>query len=751
VLSGIPLRRRLFALIAAGIVPLAVTSGIGLYVLQRQQSAQTERVGLELARSVANAVDAELRSTISILETLATAPALDEGDVAAFRDRARRILDTRPEWAAILLTDPAGRPLADTREAGEAPLPDLADRASFDRVAHSAAPVVGGLAPHAGGWLFAVRVPVRRGDRARYILTALVTPGAIRDVLTRQQVPEDWVISIVDAQGLRVARSKAHDENVGGHLSDTAQRVVSRGGDEGIGVSYTLEGERSLTPYSRIRSAGWIAVLGIPTAVVDAAGYRSLAVYGGGILLSLLLATIGAVWVARTITRPMADLRAAAEALGRRDAPRLPRTSIQEIRDVGAALKNAADALARGETEREELLRKERQAREAAQAADRAKDEFMAVLSHELRTPLNAVYGWARMLQTGALRDEAAKARARDAIVRNADVQVQLIDDLLDLSRITTGKMRLEIRRVDMADVVRGAIDAVRPAAEARRIRLEAAIDPAVGSLAGDAARLQQVVWNLLMNAVKFTPPGGDVRLELGAAGPDVRVVVRDNGQGIAPDVLPHVFERFRQGDSSTTRAHGGLGLGLALVRHLVELHGGVVTAESAGVGAGATFTVLLPAASGAPAAPAGIHDDVPRLDGVTGMSRLDGVRVLVVDDDGEGLALAEAILVRAGAQVRTCTSAADGVDGVRTWRPDVVISDIEMPREDGYSLIGRIRALTPDEGGLTPAVALTAYGRPQDRVRALAAGFNMHLPKPVDPGELTTIVAGLTAGPRTA
>ncbi len=265
---------------------------------------------------------------------------------------------------------------------------------------------------------------------------------------------------------------------------------------------------------------------------------------------------------------------------------------------MGAALANAADELRKGEAERDELLRKERQAREAAEAADRSKDEFMAVLSHELRTPLNAVYGWARMLQSGELRDDATIARAKDAIVRNADAQVRLIDDLLDLSRITTGKMRLDVRRVDMPGVLSGALDAVRPAADAKGIRIRTTIDPDVGLVTGDPARLQQVVWNLLMNAVKFTPRGGDVNLQLQRVNAHVQIVISDTGQGIAPAMLPHVFERFRQADSSSTRAHGGLGLGLALVKHLVQLHGGTVVAHSDGDGRGATFTVTVPIAA---------------------------------------------------------------------------------------------------------------------------------------------------------
>jgi signal transduction histidine kinase/ActR/RegA family two-component response regulator len=746
-MPAMPLRRRLLALTAVAILPLAVLAGIGLYVLARQQRAESERAGIELARSVATAVDADLRSSIAVVEALATTPTLDRDDLAAFRLRAERVLTLQAHWAAIGLADGAGNSLVDTRYPPEVALPPLAERPSFERALRLRAPVVGGLARGGPGeWQFAVRVPVVRGGAVRYVVTALIRPEQVRDLVARQRVPSDWVISIMDADGLRVARSRSHEANLGGRLSASAQRVLTEGGAaEGGGLSYSLEGERIFTPYSRLSPSGWTAVLGIPTRSAEWAAYRSLAVYGGGVLLSIALGGAGALSVAHSINRPMAALRAAAHALGRREEPRTPVTGVQEIREVGQALTAAAAALAAGEAEREALLEKERRARENAEAADRAKDEFMGVLSHELRTPLNAVYGWARMLQGGQVAsDPATTARALDAIVRNADVQVRLIDDLLDIARITSGKLRLDVRAVDLASVVGAALETVRPAADAKRIRVELLLDPQAGPVTGDPARLQQVVWNLLMNAVKFTPRDGRIDVHLRRAGSQVEVVIGDTGQGIAPEMLPHVFERFRQADSSSTRAHGGLGLGLALVKHLVELHGGTVAARSAGVGRGATFAVALPLRS--PDLPDGPVARGPK--GAAGapdlqrLARLDGLRVLVVDDDADAVRLAEAILTAAGARVRSCHDAGTALALIAAERPDVLVSDVEMPVEDGYALVRRLRALPREQGGDTPAIALTAYGRTQDRVRALAAGYTMHVPKPVDPGELTTIVA---------
>jgi len=395
------------------------------------------------------------------------------------------------------------------------------------------------------------------------------------------------------------------------------------------------------------------------------------------------------------------------------------------------------------------LLEQEQRARAAAEAASRAKEEFLAVLSHELRTPLNAVYGWARMLRSGQIEGEAV-TRALDVIMRNANAQVQLIDDMLDVSRIVTGKMRLDVRPVDLETVVEAALDVVRPAAEAKHIRLRAVLDPQAVAISGDPDRLQQVVWNLLSNAVKFTPRDGRIQVHLQRVNAQVEIVISDSGQGIAPDVLPHVFERFLQGDSSSTRRHTGLGLGLALVRHLVELHGGTVEASSAGIGQGATFTVRLPVAS----ASADESEDTRPARGrvyPTAAVRvspagpsLHGLRVVVVDDDRDGLDLVATILVNGGAEVRACASAAEGFEAVRAWCPDVLVSDIEMPGEDGYTFIRRVRALDSAKVARTPAVALTAYGRVEDRRRTLSAGYSMHVPKPVDPTELATVVAGL-------
>ena len=424
--------------------------------------------------------------------------------------------------------------------------------------------------------------------------------------------------------------------------------------------------------------------------------------------------------------------------------------TISPIRDASGriigASKIARDITARKQVERDlaALLAREQAARAEAEAGNRAKDDFLTTLSHELRTPLNAVYGWAAMLRTGQL-DTPTLHKAIDAIMRNANAQVQLIDDLLDVSRIASGKLRLEMQPVAPRDPIEAAVEAVRPAALAKDIQVHLDLSAGAGPITGDANRLQQIVWNLLSNAVKFTPPGGRVDVRLRKIDAHVEIAVTDTGAGIAPDFLPHVFERFRQEDSSSTRAHGGLGLGLTLVKQLVELHGGSVRAESAGVGRGATFTIVLPCRPAL--TPAGATERLPTSALAAPLPRsreLTGIRVLVIDDDLDGAILLTTILERAGAVVEAAHSAAEGFKLFSTTPPDVLISDIEMPEEDGYSLISRIRALEPGQGGRVPAIALTAYGRREDRLRAIAAGYSMHVPKPVDPAELLTLVASL-------
>ena len=388
--------------------------------------------------------------------------------------------------------------------------------------------------------------------------------------------------------------------------------------------------------------------------------------------------------------------------------------------------------------ERADLLRRE-------QLANRMKDEFLMTVSHELRTPLTAIYGWARMLVTGQIREDQ-KRRAIETIERNAQAQTQLVNDLLDVSRAISGKVRLDVQSVDLVHVVLAAIDSMQPAADAKGIHLQTILDPDAGPISGDRDRMQQVVWNLLSNAIKFTPRDGRVQVILEKRNSQVELAVSDTGRGIDAEFLPHVFDRFRQADAGTTRQHGGLGLGLAIVRHLVELHGGSVTVDSAGPGRGTTFRVLIPLTI-APReiAPAPVLPPPDEARAATALHRLDDLRVLVVDNEPQARELFSAIVENAGAEVRVAGSARDALAIFPSWAPDVVLSDIEMPNEDGYVLMEQVAALEQSGVRRPVAIAVTAHSRPEDRLRVLEAGFSWHLPKPVEPLELIAVISSLT------
>ena len=392
---------------------------------------------------------------------------------------------------------------------------------------------------------------------------------------------------------------------------------------------------------------------------------------------------------------------------------------------------------------RKELLESERSARSEAERASAMKDSFLATVSHELRTPLNAILGWVRILRSRPPAADPDLNHALEVMERNATIQVQLIEDLLDMSRITSGKMRLDVQPLDPAGFIEAAIQTVTPAADAKGIRLRRLLEPAAGPITGDPNRLQQVVWNLLSNAIKFTGRNGRVEVVLRRAGSQIEILVADTGLGIKPEALPLIFERFQQGDSSRTRAVGGLGLGLSIVKHLVEQHGGTVSAASPGEGQGATFTVRLPLTVFHEGAGPSHHVGQTAAADYR-FSDLSGIKVLVVDDQADARDLIRRVLTECGADVATAASVAEALAVITEIGPDVLVSDIGMPDVDGYELLRRVRALGPASGGGVPAIALTAFSRSDDRTRALRAGFLVHVSKPVEPSELVATVASV-------
>ena len=425
---------------------------------------------------------------------------------------------------------------------------------------------------------------------------------------------------------------------------------------------------------------------------------------------------------------------------------RIERVVVSLAAQAAVAIDNARlyDNLKTVAAERERLFDAERDARAEAERASRMKDEFLATLSHELRTPLNAILGWSQILLARKGVEDGDLKRGLETIARNARAQTQLIDDLLDMSRIVSGKVRLDVQPLDLSSVVDAAVDAVRPSAEAKAIRLQKVLDPSAGPVSGDPNRLQQVVWNLLSNAIKFTPKGGKVEVLLARVNSHLEVTVTDSGQGISADFLPYVFDRFRQADASSTRIYSGLGLGLSIAKQLVELHGGSIQAKSDGDNFGATFIVRLPLAP-VRVGESREHPTAMRL------SRFDweqiplnGVTVLVVDDETDARELIKQVLVQCGAAVVTAASSDEGLQVLQALRPHVLVSDIGMPDKDGYQFMRDLRRIGAAQGGDTPAIALTAFARSEDRTRAMVAGYQIHISKPIEPQELIATVASL-------
>jgi signal transduction histidine kinase/ActR/RegA family two-component response regulator len=742
----------------AGVIPLIFLIIALTFILARQQRSAVERGLADTIAALAAAIDNELGTSLKAMETLATSTRLDDDDLLSFYEQARRVRDLH-HWSTIGLIDLEGNHRLNVARPLGSPLPNLSDRSYFKQVVATQRPYVSDLLVGRVTTTvdFAAAVPVFRDGALKYVLFAGVNPGRFQSLFQEQGIPARGIASIISSDGVFVSRS--HD----------AERLVAqaplglylariRETDHGVVRTPMVAGEGDVyAAFQRLRVTPWTVGLSVPATAVEAPVRR---IIWGGVIIGTAV-VLGAVVVASIFAHRTATaiglLTSWTSAVGRGEqVTPPPRFEVSELEQLRQFLASAEQLIQARSKDREQLLAveqaraasadREREARLEAEAANRSKDEFLMVLSHELRTPINAVYGWARMLQ-GTQLDEPAMKRAIEAIVRNANAQVQLIDDLLDVSRIVSGKLRLDVRTVDLVAVAEAALDSVRPAAAAKDIRLQSILDPFAGLVTGDPARLQQVLWNLLTNAIKFTPREGRVQIHLQRVNAHIEIVVSDTGQGIAPDLLPVIFDRFRQADSSSTRSHGGLGLGLALARHLVDAHGGTLTAQSPGENQGATFTVKLPLTLAmVEKKSSGRAHPIARvlLPARDSGPRLDGVRILVVDDELDALDLATTILTAAGADVRTCASAAEALRVFTEWRPDVLVADIEMPDEDGLALIRKIRALPPDEGGKVPAVALTAYGRAADRIRTLSAGFSMHVPKPVDPAELTVIVANL-------
>jgi signal transduction histidine kinase/ActR/RegA family two-component response regulator len=741
------LRTLLILLVVVTTIPIAVFAAWLISRSSAQQEALIDRQNIEQARAIMVAVDQEFEDVIASLTVLALLDATDAADKAPFTAIAARVIPTHTHWASIRLIDPSLGIVADTAGPPDAP---LADPELARRVVETSRPAVSPVSrdPVTGQWMVSIGVPVKRGGRLKYVLSARLHAEAFSSILQRQHVSADGVVTLLDTDPKIVARTLNEDKYVG-HVPTADFVARSREAEEGSWRSVTLEGMEAYAAWSRSPLTEWTIGIGMPAEPIAGPVRRSftallaaaLGMCGAALVLALILG--------RDIVRGQTAAAEAARALARGQRPALFESRIVETHDLAAGLDEAAAILEQRLRERDEaqadadrqraaLLDREKSARRAAEALNRAKDEFVATVSHELRTPLNAIFGWVSLLRLGAL-DPARRTHALDVIERNTRAQARLVEDLLDMSRVIQGNVRLGMEPVDLAVVLDSTLESLKPTADARHITVTAEAPRGVAFVSGDQGRLQQVVWNLLSNALKFTAPGGHIDALVTARGADALVRIADSGEGIAPEFLPHVFDRFRQENAAVTRTHSGLGLGLSLVRHLVELHGGTIQAESDGKGRGAIFTVRLPLlAVGAdttdPAAAAPLPD----------VNTIRDRRVLVVDDDADTREMAAEALSQAGVRVIVAASAADALAAVAAEPPDAIVADIGMPLVSGYELVQQLRADSRFSG--IPVVALTAYGGAEARDAALAAGFNAYVRKPYDPRALVALLSGLIA-----
>jgi signal transduction histidine kinase len=590
-------------LVVGTLLPVVGFGVVVAHQLSRSERAVAERRLVQSARDLAADVDREMSSTIRALSALAASERLERGDLAGFHAEAGRIAKTQPSWMTVLLLSPDGRQLVNTARPWGSPLPRAVEPASLERTVETRQPVVGDLARGKDGNLaFPVRVPVLQGRRVRYVLTAAVRPQMFSGFVHRPRTSEEeWTRTVVDRQGLVVARTRDPERFVGRPGTPSFLRSI-REVPDGLRPSVTLDGQLVYTAFSHASFSGWTMIIAVPRGVVEGPPRRTMVAVAGAGLALLLATSLGAFLIARRVSRAIASAASAAATLAHGGRPRVEPTRIAEVAQLAGALERSADLLAERERERNENLARAEAARAEAEAASRAKDEFLAMLGHELRNPLGPIRNGAYLLRQLVPGDERV-ARVLEIVDRQLAHIVRLVDELLDASRIARGKVALQKEWLDLRLVAREVYEDFKPDFERASVALDLALPPAEAWAHGDRTRLAQCLGNLLHNALKFTPEGGHVALALHVEEGLASLEVRDDGPGIDPGLLPRLFEPFAQGPQPLDRGQGGLGLGLALVKGLAELHGGTVAAHSEGPGKGTVFTVNLPMAPPAQAA----------------------------------------------------------------------------------------------------------------------------------------------------
>jgi signal transduction histidine kinase/CheY-like chemotaxis protein len=723
----LPLRHMLVLLTAIGLLPLALLGIWSIHVASENRQREQERAMLDLARALSSAVDAELDSSVAALSTMAHSPSMMAGDVRSFYEVARAQVRGQPEWLGVFLADQEGATLFRTNTPFGAAAPAAADPESLQWVLSLHRAVVGRIAVGKGGRAAVpVRIPVTDSHGRAYVLSAVVKPDRILRVIERQQAPLDSLIAVIDASGHIVARSKNQERFVAQPITPALRELMRKKGMEGAGPTLTKEGDQVATAYSSLSRYGWTVVANTPVAAMRAGYFEGIAVYATGIVLSLAVCIALAYWLSGRIVGAFNSLRRAAAALGAGRPVRVPPSRIRELGRMGRALEAAGRQRARREQERSALLASLEEALGQARAAGQAKDEFLAVLGHELRNPLSPIVASLDLMD---MRDEPGARRERTIMRRQVTHLKRLVDDLLDVSRIASGKLQLERRPLNLADTVRHALAAL----PGHALTLEA---PDAIWVLGDDSRLVQVLNNLLSNAARFGSSATCVSLAADRAAGLARLAVQDNGIGMDAALLSRIFEPFYQAPQQLARRTGGLGLGLAIVRKIVELHGGSVSAASEGPGRGSRFEVTLPlAAAPGPAAPtAPAPDQAP-------------CSILLVDDNEDAAAGTASLLRQLGHTVEVAHNAAQALaaarsrlpGGLPTELPQVAILDIGLPDMDGYALALLLRR---QHGPALRLVALSGYGQQADLERAAQAGFDLHLTKPASIDDLLRALA---------
>jgi signal transduction histidine kinase len=713
----------LFAL--ATLLPIAVFAVVVGALLIESQRDTFRRAAEERTLAVLNTVEVDLKSSISTVEALAVSPTLDSPDPTEFRSIATSVLSTQPDWSTINLALPTGQQVMNLSRAAGDPLPVIpVEDSSVARVVATRKPAVGDmvLGPTTRRWDFAVRVPIVRDDAVKYILSAVIHPSAIRDLLKAQQLPADWTALVLDRNDRIVARSGAADDVIGQHASPTLRGILASA-QSGWFSANTLGGVPVYTPYRRSEATGWTFAIGIPASTVEQAENRAQGVLIIGLLTALALAFTLAVVVGERISTPISSLAEATKAMGRGQRLTLPGDiRVSEVHTLALALHEAERAI----QERQNLAEREK---EALQTADRSKDEFLAMLSHELRTPLAALTTAAHVLRVAGSDAEKA-AQARGVVERQTQHMARLVEDLLDVSRVTIGKAKLQRETFDFGEVVESLIASWRTSKRFERHRIAHAIAPVW--MHADRTRVEQIVSNLLDNALKFTPPGRRIEVTLRHIAGEAVLQIADEGEGLTAAAIERIFDLFAQGEQGLDPRKRGMGIGLALVKRLSEMHGGTVSVSSKGPDQGAVFTVRLPAVV-RPSEQA----ERPTL-GQPAAAR----RILIIEDNDDAREMLRAALTLDGHEVVEGRDGATGLAAAAAAEPDIVLIDIGLPDIDGYEVARQLRARSSN--GRIPLVALSGYGQTADLKRAFEAGFDSHLTKPVAVEQLHNVITAL-------